>query len=198
MALYYIDHDNTKDALTGLLVITLEEISKGLINLKNCRDQSYDEATHMKGHLTGVQTRVRGIQPMAIFSYCSRHMLNLVLKDAAEKVDLFANAIEFAHALGNFCKDSAKRKLRFQNTPINAEVFDELVVDYDETRTTNRQGATIRPICPTRWVMRQASLDSILCNYERIITVLDEVPEHSNGAKVRAKAIGLLSKVEEF
>ena len=135
----------------------------------------------MEGHLTGVQTRVRGIQPKAIFTY-----------------DIFANAIEFAHALGNFCKDSAKRKLRFQNTPTNAELFDELVVDDDETQTTNRQGATIRPLCPTRWVMRQASLDSNLCNYERIITFLDEVPKHSNDAKVRAKAASLLSKVEEF
>ena len=123
----------------------------------------------MKGHLTGVQTRVRGIQPMAIFCYCSGHMLNEDLKGVADKVDVFSTVIEFAHALGNFCKDSAKRKLRFQNTPINAELFDELVAEDYETQTTSRRSATIRPLCPTRWVMRQATLDSTLCNYERIV-----------------------------
>ena len=194
----YNTKDATADTLTGLLVNTLEDISKGSLNLKNCRARSYEGGANMKGHLTGVQTRVRGIQPKAIFSYCSGHMLNLVLKDAAEKVDVLATAIEFAHALGNFCKDSVKRKLRFQNTPINAELFDELVGEDDETQTTSRRGATIRPLCPTRWVMRQASLDSILCNYERIFTFLDEVPEHSNDAKISAKAAGLLTKAEEF
>ena len=125
-------------------------------------------------------------------------MLNLVHKDAAEKEGVFTTAIEFAHALGNFCKDSAKCKLRFQNTPINAELFDEFFAEDDETQTTSRRGATIRPLCPTRWIMMQASLDSILCNYERIVTFLDEVPEHSNDAKIRAKAAGLLTKPEEF
>ena len=159
----YDTKDATAQTLTELLVNTLGEISKGLLNLENYRAQSYDGEANMKGHLTGVQTRVRVIQPKAVFSYCSGHMLNLVLKDAAEKVDIFANAIEFARALGNFCKDSAKRKLRFQNTPINSEIFGELVTD-DETQTTSRRGPTIRPLCPTRWVMRQAILDSI--NFE--------------------------------
>ena len=92
----YDTKDATAQTLTELLVNTLGEISKGLLNLENCRAQSYDGGANMKGHLTGVHKRVRGIQPKAVFSYRSGHMLNLVLKDAAEKVDIFANAIEFA------------------------------------------------------------------------------------------------------
>ena len=157
----YDTKDATAQTLTELLVNTLGEISKGLLNLENCRAQSYGGGANMKGHLTGVHTRVRGIQPKAVFSYCSGHMLNLVLKDAAEKV------------------------------------FGELVTD-GETQTTSRRGLTIRPLCPTRWVMRQASLDSILCNYERIVTFLDEIPEHSADAMIRTEAAGLLTKAEGF
>ena len=72
------------------------------------------------------------------------------------------------------------------------------MVTDDETQTTSRRGPTIRPLCPTRWVMRHASLDSILCNYERIVTFLDEIPEHSADAMIRMKAAGLLTKAEEF
>ena len=63
----YNTKDATADTLTGLLVNTLEDISKRSFNLKNCRAQSYDGGANMKGHLTGVQTRVRGIQPKATF-----------------------------------------------------------------------------------------------------------------------------------
>ena len=118
-------------------------------------------------------------------------MLNFNLKDAAEKVNIFANAVEFIHAVGNFCKDSANRKLRFQNIPINSELFEELVAD-DGTKTTSLRGATNRPLYSTRWVMRQTSLDSILSNYEKIVTFLNEIPEHSVDFKVRAKATSLL------
>ena len=67
----YNTKDATADSLTGLLVNTLEDIFKGTLNLKKCRTQIHDGGADMKGHLSGVQTRFRGIQPKAIFSYCS-------------------------------------------------------------------------------------------------------------------------------
>ena len=69
--------------LLDLLVSTLQRISNGRISLEMCRGQTYDGASNMRGHLSGLQTRVRAIQPKALFSYCSGHMLNLVLKDTA-------------------------------------------------------------------------------------------------------------------
>ncbi|GFX66199.1 hypothetical protein TNCV_738601 [Trichonephila clavipes] len=49
----------------------------------NCREQAYDNAATMAGWHTGVQQRIKDINPNAEFVPCSKHSLNLVCVHAA-------------------------------------------------------------------------------------------------------------------
>ncbi|GFY45698.1 integrase catalytic domain-containing protein [Trichonephila inaurata madagascariensis] len=49
----------------------------------NCREQAYDNAATMAGCYTGVQQRIKDINPNAEFVPCSNHSLNLVCVHAA-------------------------------------------------------------------------------------------------------------------
>ena len=51
--------------------------------------QGYDGASVMSGHSSGLQHRIRGIAPYAVYIHCQAHVLNLVLVDCA-KNNLFA------------------------------------------------------------------------------------------------------------
>ena len=52
--------------------------------ISQCRGQGYDGCSVMMGHLTGVATQLRQIEPTALQVHCFAHSLNLCLQDAAK------------------------------------------------------------------------------------------------------------------
>lgn len=54
------------------------------INFKNCRGQSYDNASNMSGIYNGLQARIKRISKQALFVPCAAHSLNLIGSNAAE------------------------------------------------------------------------------------------------------------------
>jgi len=61
----------------------LNFLDKVGIDFKNCRGQSYDNASNMSGCISGVQARLKDINTAAVFIPCSAHSLNLVGVKAA-------------------------------------------------------------------------------------------------------------------
>jgi hypothetical protein len=54
------------------------------IVLKNCRGQSYDNASNMSGIYNRLQTHIRRTSVQALYVPCAAHSLNLVRQNAAE------------------------------------------------------------------------------------------------------------------
>jgi len=54
------------------------------LDIKNCRGQSYDNASNMAGKCTGLQARIKEVIPLAIYVPCSAHSLNHVGKSAVD------------------------------------------------------------------------------------------------------------------
>ena len=54
------------------------------IDLENCRDQSYDNASAMSGKYNSLQVKVAAKNKLAEWIPCTGHSLNLVVKAAAE------------------------------------------------------------------------------------------------------------------
>lgn len=52
------------------------------IDIRNCRNQSYDNAANMSGKYQGVQALIKNKNNFAVFVPCVRHSLNLVGKTA--------------------------------------------------------------------------------------------------------------------
>ena len=47
------------------------------ISIQDCRSQAYDNGSTMSGIHTGVQTRIKEINPLTTFVPCSNHSLNV-------------------------------------------------------------------------------------------------------------------------
>jgi len=75
--------------LTNNVINILKDLK---ISINNRRDQSYDNASDMAGKYSGVQARIKNINPLAHFVTCSAHSLNLVGSCAAQ---CCVNAISF-------------------------------------------------------------------------------------------------------
>ena len=79
----FIDSNGQHDAesITNHILSTLTEYD---INLDNCRGQSYDNASTLSGKYTGVQTRLKALNPLIHHIPCSAHSINLIESCAAE------------------------------------------------------------------------------------------------------------------
>jgi len=57
--------------------------------------QSYDGAASMQGKYNGLQTKIKKVNPQAIFVWCHAHRLDLIITSAvgsySKAVDLFGN-----------------------------------------------------------------------------------------------------------
>ncbi|KAG8171727.1 hypothetical protein JTE90_022423 [Oedothorax gibbosus] len=70
--------------------------------------QGYDGASNMAGHLRGVQALITQEQPMAIYTHCFSHSLNLCITKSCE-VPVVRNAVGTVEAASVFLSASAHR-----------------------------------------------------------------------------------------
>src|SRR6185437_10292863 len=74
-------HGHGSEYLASTVQETLKDMA---ISIQDCRGQTYDNASNMAGKYSGLQQRIRDINPLADFVPCSAHSLNLVGACAAE------------------------------------------------------------------------------------------------------------------
>ena len=67
------------DTITEMLKSFVSELG---LSLLKCRGQSYDGAAVMSGKCSGVQTRLRLLEPRALFVVCNSHSLDLAVVDS--------------------------------------------------------------------------------------------------------------------
>jgi hypothetical protein len=54
------------------------------LSMSKLRGQGYDGASNMSGCFKGVKARIQEIQPLAVYTHCVGHVLNLVVVDSCE------------------------------------------------------------------------------------------------------------------
>lgn len=111
----FIDFIETKSKTAGgISDMIVSKLKADGLDIMNCRKQAYDDAATMAGRHTGVQQRIKDINPYAQFIPCSDHSLNLVcLHTAAAEVNsvTFFGTLERCYAFfflrqptgGKFC-----------------------------------------------------------------------------------------------
>ncbi|GBL96318.1 Zinc finger MYM-type protein 1 [Araneus ventricosus] len=72
----------------GLANTVLETLSILELDLKKMRGQGYDGAGTMRGQFRGVQASIKEKLPLALYTYCSSHSLNLCLSEATGRCQL--------------------------------------------------------------------------------------------------------------
>lgn len=161
------------------------------LKFSGCRGQCYDGASNVSGAITGLQTRVRKIEPRALFTHCAGHNLNLVSQDAMKKIPEIADLLSNSRELVTFVRGSAKRVNIFNNIKLQLDDDDEEVQPDPEV--------TLKPFCPTRWCVRVKSLKSIKANYKHIIEFCDDAGRATDDAGIKARGLSTyLNKFESL
>ena len=90
VGLYSTDRTDA-DTITKVIIDSLTRFN---LPLNRCRGQSYDGASTMSGHRTGVCTQIQKKEPRAMFIHCMGHSLNLAVQDTCRSIQVISAALD--------------------------------------------------------------------------------------------------------
>ena len=126
----------------------------------NIRGQAFDGAAVMSSGIAGVQAKIKEVAPLAMYTHCYSHCLNLSI-GAACKVQEVRNLIGVINESYLFLANSPKR-----------QSFFELTVKAYLPESSHKK---LPGLCKTRWVERHICFDVFLEMYETLVTFLDAI-----------------------
>ena len=159
VCLRLVDHDLvTHEELVGLYAvdnITSETFVNSLkdvllrmgLSVQNFRGQCYEGANNMVGSKSGVATKIQTKGTLG-HPYCYGHALQLAIGDMVREVRNLRDALDTTSEISKLLKYSPKRDRMFEK--LKAELAPET--------------PGFRVFCPTRWIVRAASLQSVIDN----------------------------------
>ena len=112
----------------------------------------------MRGHIAGVQAKIKAIQPKALYVHCYAHCTNLVLVEATSSNQFARNFFGTLQNLYTFLEGSPHRHAKLQS------VIDEVV--------SKPHVKSIKKLSDTRWACRSDAILAIYENYPAIIKAL--------------------------
>jgi Domain of unknown function (DUF4371)/hAT family C-terminal dimerisation region len=177
---YFFGFYQTDDTRSATLFKCFKDVlTRFDLSFNDCRGQCYDGAANMSGSISGLQTLIRGLEVRALYVHCRAHTLNLVAQDCVENVTEIRNAMNLVQKFVAFARGSPKRLACFN-------------------RFQSDEGTSLRPFCPTRWLLRKQSICSITSNYAAILQWLTDFTNHKENARIEAEASGLLESFTKF
>lgn len=151
------------------------------LSLDKLRGQTYDGASNMSGMYNGCQAIIKQLQPLAIYVHCCSHCTHLVGSAACSASAIVSSSIQLVNELGVLCNSSGKFKSLFTN--ISASGVDG-------------PAKSIKPLCPTRWLVRLKAIQATLKQYDLILSTLREA-QSACSTEVSVKACGLLHRFSD-
>ncbi|CAF3267756.1 unnamed protein product [Rotaria sp. Silwood2] len=148
------------------------------LDIKLCRGQGFDGASTMSGHLSGISTRIKNLNSKAYYIHCNANSLDLALQDLTRESPPMASTLDITNEIVNFMKKSSKR----------LHLLDKL--------TGPNYCPNLKSLCPTRWTVRESSMDSLVVNYDLVKISLDEISAEDGPPS--AKANGYLEQMQKF
>ena len=89
-----------------------------------------------------------------LYTHCHGHAQNVAVKDACFKVDIKVT-FEMTREICKLVKESLRRNNRIEEI----------------RKTTKNQAKSVHSFCPTRWTVRGETLDSIINNYDQLVSL---------------------------
>lgn len=194
VGLYHV-RDTGSENLSKTIVDAQESRGRPLVN---CRAQCYDGASAMSGSITGMQTRIREIQPHAYFIHCWAHCLQLALvaacKDCVKEIaDFFTMISDIINVASGSCKRNDQ--LRGEQQEAVKIMVSELQLKTG--RGLNQATALQRP-GDTRWSSYWRSIVRLIEMFDATVTVIDTVENDGSTSDQRAEARRLLDGMCRF
>lgn len=160
----------------------IEFLEKHDLDLRNCRGQSYDNASAMSGKYNGLQAKIREKNSLACWIPCAAHSLNLVAKNAAESCSSAVSFFDFVEKLFVFFTVSTLRH--------------QLLT---EALKNNESALTMKRVTTTRWSCRADATKALKNGYKQIKYVLNQISDDTEEkACVRCEAEGLIKQMNQL
>lgn len=131
--------------VTGIFIgeAILRKLEEWQLSADDMRGQGYDGAKSMSSDRVGCQAVIRQQAPLAVYTHCSGHCLNLVVAGAL-KLPNVRNAVDTVREIGLFFNTSPKRE------GLLIEVINKHLTFSD----TPSKRKPLIDMCRTRWVER--------------------------------------------
>lgn len=81
-------------------------------------------------------------------------------------------------------------------SPKRLNIFEGIRKNISISESESGLSPSLRPLCPTRWTVRHSAIESILKNYQALMTSLDIIQQGHD--EYAAKGKGLLAQMESF
>ena len=82
-------------------------LAQHMVDILKCRGQAYDGAATMSSERVGVQARIKVVCPLALYTHCRSHVLNLSIASAC-KVPQISSTVDFINETFKFFNNSLK------------------------------------------------------------------------------------------
>ena len=159
----YCNTGTTGQALSDKIIDCL--VNKYQLDIQNCRGQCYDGAGNMAGKYSGVSARILQINPLAMYTHCASHRLNLCVASAFNDQNV-SNMMDRVRCISDFFNNSPRRQQLLEHTIKN------LKLDVKHTKLLD--------VCRTRWILRIDGLARFLEMYEAIVETMLIISQNSD------------------
>ncbi|KAJ8891666.1 hypothetical protein PR048_004194 [Dryococelus australis] len=144
----------------------LQELDRLNLDISYCRGQAYDGGSNMTGKFKGFQACIAKVQPLAIYSHCANHRLNLAISKACSVASI-SSAIGVIKSVSNIFRESAGRIHKLET-----EVQDKLP-------HLKKGKHAFKKMCETRWVEKHDAVLTFLGTLPCLPVVLKTISESS-------------------
>jgi len=129
------------DRITGREIADaiLSKLESWELNVDDLRGQCYDGGSNMSGAKSGCRALVQERAPLALYTHCAAHQLNLAIV-AACKIQAFKNTESCIGEIARF----------FQSSPKRQHLLDKVMENVSPAPKSKK----LKDACRTRWIQR--------------------------------------------
>ena len=132
---YFLGFHSTKDTKAGTVFeIVIDVFRRFDISIDRLRGQCFDGAANMSGKHSRLQSRLREVEPRALYVHCNAHNLNIVVQDTLEEIVAARKFIGMVKELIVIVKDSPQRLAKFKDLQEDSDMNSPALAAYCPTR----------------------------------------------------------------
>ena len=172
------------DSIAANVLVSVLKDTLLRLNLKitQCRGQCYDGASNMSGTKSGVAMQIATAESRAVYMHCYGHALNLAVGDTVQQSKLLRDTLDTTGEISKLLKYS----------PCHDSLFEKLKSEI----APNQPG--FRTLCPTRWTVKESSLESVIKNYVVLQQLWEEAKDFASDSESRSRINGVQAQMERF
>ncbi|KAL4141516.1 hypothetical protein QTP88_004145 [Uroleucon formosanum] len=158
-------------------------IEKYNLDFSMCRGQAYDGASTMSGRFSGLQSKVKELNSLAMYIHCCAHNLNLVLIDSIRSSVVAVSFFGTLETLYTFLTGSLPRLH---------------ILKEEQAKQVEGVILTLKKLSDTRWASHKRAVDSVYNSLPAIVKTLKQISKgkiSNTKSKTVSEAQGLLFHV---